>query len=64
MISEVVAEIRATLRPTAPAPAEHSAQAEDVAQTAEDVVELGEDGQVESARASAGAETAAWPKRS
>ena len=51
---EVVAQIGAALRPAAPsAAAEEIAEAEDVAQAAEDVAEVGEDRRVEPARAAA-----------
>ena len=48
---EVVAKVGAALRPAAAAVAEHPAEAEDVAEAAEDVVELGEDRRVEAGRA-------------
>ena len=53
---EVVAEVRALLRSTAPpAAAEHIAEAEEIAQAAEDVLEAGEGGRIEAAlRADAG----------
>ncbi len=48
---EVVAQVGAALRSAAPPPAaEHVAEAEDVAEPAEDVLEAGEDGGIEAAR--------------
>ena len=61
---EVVAQIGAALRTAAArAAAEQIAEAEDVAEAAEDVFEAGEDARIEAARARA-PRTPAWPKRS